>query len=107
MDNVGLPSIRGTVPLAATRPTAPAQPSSIAEGGPAASFKQLLLESLNHVNSMQKNAEYAVQQLAVGENVDTAEVLTSIQKADITFRLMLQIRNKLLQAYQELNQIRI
>jgi flagellar hook-basal body complex protein FliE len=74
---------------------------------PVHSFRQLLLESLEHVNSMQKNAEHAVQQLALGEDVDTAEVLTSIQKADLTFRLMLQIRNKLLQAYQELNQIRI
>ena len=42
-----------------------------------------------------------------GGDVNPAEVLTTLQKADISFRMMLQIRNKLVQAYQEVNQIRI
>lgn len=71
------------------------------------SFKDLMLESLQHVNSMQHDADQAVQQLMTGGDVDPAEVLTAIQKADMTFRMMLQIRNKLVQAYQEVNQIRI
>ncbi len=75
--------------------------------GSAPSFRELLLESLEHVNTMQKDAEEAIEQLATGQDIDMARVLTSIQKADLTFRLMLQIRNKLIQAYQELNQIRI
>jgi len=36
-----------------------------------------------------------------------AEVLTSVQKADLSFRMMMQIRNKLVQAYQEIKEIRI
>ena len=71
------------------------------------SFKDLMLESIKHVNSMQNDADQAVQQLMTGGDVDPAEVLTAIQKADMTFRMMLQIRNKLVQAYQEVNQIRI
>jgi flagellar hook-basal body complex protein FliE len=71
------------------------------------SFKDLMMESLKHVNSMQQDADQAVQQLMTGGDVDPAEVLTAIQKADMTFRMMLQIRNKLVQAYQEVNQIRI
>jgi flagellar hook-basal body complex protein FliE len=59
------------------------------------------------VNTMQQEADKAVEMLATGGDVQTAEVLTSMQKADMTFRLMLQIRNKLMQAYQEVNQIRI
>jgi flagellar hook-basal body complex protein FliE len=74
---------------------------------PGTSFKELMLESLKHVNSMQHDADQAVQQLMTGGDVDPAEVLTAIQKADMTFRMMLQIRNKLVQAYQEVNQIRI
>ena len=49
----------------------------------------------------------AVEQLVTGGDVNPAEVLTTLQKADMSFQLMLQIRNKLVQAYQEVNNIRI
>jgi flagellar hook-basal body complex protein FliE len=93
-------------------PQAAATQAPRAQPGPAAadmktSFKDFLLESIDHVNSMQHDADHAVQQLTTGGEVDTAEVLTALQKADLTFRMMLQIRNKLVQAYQEINQIRI
>jgi flagellar hook-basal body complex protein FliE len=56
---------------------------------------------------MQGQANQAVEQLVTGGDVNPAEVLTSLQKADLSFKLMLQIRNKLVQAYQEVNNIRI
>ena len=71
------------------------------------SFKEFLLDSLNHVNSMQQDADRAVEQLATGEDVNAAEVLTAVQKADLSFRMMMQVRNKLVQAYQEIKDIRI
>jgi flagellar hook-basal body complex protein FliE len=70
-------------------------------------FKNILVEALNQVNTMQSQANEAVQQLVTGGDVNPAEVLTTLQKADISFRMMLQIRNKLVQAYQEVNNIRI
>ena len=70
-------------------------------------FKNILLEALDQVNTMQSQANEAVQQLVTGGDVNPAEVLTTLQKADISFRMMLQIRNKLVQAYQEVNNIRI
>lgn len=70
-------------------------------------FKDLLLESLNEVNDMQVNADKAVKELLTGEDVNMAEVFTAVQKADISFRMMTQIRNKLVQAYQEVKDIRI
>jgi len=42
-----------------------------------------------------------------GEEVDPAVVLTTIQKADMSFRMMTQIRNKLVAAYQEVKEMRI
>ncbi len=42
-----------------------------------------------------------------GGDVNPAEVLTAVQKADMSFRMMMQIRNKLVQAYQEMKDIRI
>lgn len=71
------------------------------------SFKNLLLESIDQVNTMQQDADKAVQQFVTGGDVNPAEVLTALQKADLSFRMMLQIRNKLVQAYQEIKDIRI
>ena len=71
------------------------------------SFKDLLIEGIQQVNSMQQDADQAVQQLMTGGDVDPSSVLTSIQKADMSFRMMMQIRNKLMQAYQEIKEIRI
>jgi flagellar hook-basal body complex protein FliE len=70
-------------------------------------FKNILLEGLDQVNSMQQQADAAVEQLVTGGEVNPAEVLTTLQRADMSFKLMLQIRNKLVQAYQEVNNIRI
>lgn len=70
-------------------------------------FKDLLIDSIRHVNSMQQNADLAVEKLNTGGDVQPAEVLMQIQKADMSFRLMMQIRNKLVQAYQEIKEIRI
>ena len=86
-------------------PTLGGQPPAAVPGGQP--FKNILLEALNQVNTMQSQANEAVQQLVTGGDVNPAEVLTTLQKADISFRMMLQIRNKLVQAYQEVNNIRI
>ncbi len=90
-------------------PTATPAPSvgSQITGKGEASFKNLLLEGIDQVNSMQQQADSAVEQLFTGEDVDPASVLTSIQKADMSFRMMMQIRNKLMQAYQEIKDMRI
>jgi flagellar hook-basal body complex protein FliE len=74
---------------------------------PASSFKNLLLNSIREVNSMQQAADQAVEALVAGQEVNPAEVLTAVQKADIAFRLMMQIRNKIVQAYQEVQNIRV
>jgi flagellar hook-basal body complex protein FliE len=94
--------------LALTPPVAPSLVNQQAANGTGGQpFKNILLEALNQVNTMQSQANEAVQQLVTGGEVNPAEVLTTLQKADISFRMMLQIRNKLVQAYQEVNNIRI
>ena len=70
-------------------------------------FKDMLLRSIHEVNSMQQAADRAVEALSSGEEINPAEVLTAVQKADIAFRLMMQIRNKVVQAYQEVQNIRV
>lgn len=73
----------------------------------AAAFKDFLLNSIQEVNSMQQDADRAVEKLATGGDVNPAEVLTAVQKADVAFKLMMQIRNKMVQAYQEVQNIRV
>jgi flagellar hook-basal body complex protein FliE len=91
--NVGLPT-------AAQSSRGPANESGV-------SFKDVLLNSIQEVNSLQQEASHAVESLATGGDVNPAEVLTAVQKADIAFRMMMQIRNKLVQAYDEVKNIRV
>ena len=90
----------------------PDLPSSAGTGGASpvqgtSSFKSFLVDSIQEVNSMQQAADQAVEKLASGEDVTPAEVLTAVQKADIAFRLMMQIRNKMVQAYNDVQNIRV
>jgi flagellar hook-basal body complex protein FliE len=76
-------------------------------GGGSKAFKDYLLDSINEVNSVQQSADQAVEKLMTGGDVSPAEVLTAVQKADIAFRMMMQIRNKLMSAYEEVKSFRV
>jgi flagellar hook-basal body complex protein FliE len=82
-----------------------AQATPATADGP--SFKNFLLDSIQQVNSMQQQADRSVEGLFTGQDVNPAEVLTAVQKADLAFRMMMQVRNKLVQVYQEVKDIRI
>ena len=56
---------------------------------------------------MQQDANKAMEAFSTGGDVTPAEVLTAVQKADLAFRMMMQIRNKLVAAYQEVQNIRV
>ncbi|MEX2315923.1 MAG: flagellar hook-basal body complex protein FliE [Pirellulales bacterium] len=91
-------------------PQMPAQPAALAgepasAGGP--SFKDLLVDSIEQVNTMQLDADKAVETMFSGGEINPAEVLTAVQKADLAFRLTMQMRNKLMEVYQEIKDIRI
>ena len=95
--------IRIAPPAVPIAPKAPGLPGA----EPQAAFKDFMLQSLDQVNTMQLDANTAVQNLMTGGDVNPAEVLTAVQKADLAFRMMLQIRNKLVQAYQEVKDVRV
>lgn len=101
----------GINPLSVNNIPLPAQPgaglssSSGSAGG--ATFKDTLLRSIEQVNTMQQDADRAVESLMTGGDVTTAEVMTAVQKADLAFRMMMQVRNKLVQAYEEVKQVRV
>jgi flagellar hook-basal body complex protein FliE len=59
------------------------------------------------VNQLQRDATEAMEDLATGGRDDVESVLIATQKADTAFRLLLQVRNKVLDAYEEVKQIRV
>jgi len=66
-------------------------------------FSQLLTAAVDQVNTAQKSAAALADGFEKGhEDVDLAEVMVSLQKADISFRSMAEVRNKLVNAYQEI-----
>ena len=70
-------------------------------------FASVLTNQVKDVNAMQIDANDMVHSLLTGGDVSEAEVLTSVQKADLAFRMLLQVRNKLIEAYREVQQIQI
>ena len=70
-------------------------------------FANVLANQVKDVNTMQVDANDMVHSLLTGGDVNEAEVLTAVQKADLAFRMLLQVRNKLIEAYREVQQIQI
>ena len=60
-----------------------------------------------NVNHSQQHASSQVHELLTGGDVSQVEVLTAVQKADMSFRLLVQVRNILMAAYEEITAIRI
>ena len=71
------------------------------------SFRDVLFEKIDEVNGLQRDAEKAAAELVAGKTDNVSEVFVAVQKADLAFKMLMQIRNKLLAAYQEINQLRI
>jgi len=65
-------------------------------------FGDMLASSLSEVNKLQIQADTEVKNLAAGKNENIHETMIAMEKAQVSFRLMMQIRNKILEAYQEI-----
>ena len=82
-------------------------PPAVAHQPTGTSFKDMLVDSIQKVNTMQLDADKAIETLFTGGDVNPAEVLTAVQKADLAFRLTMQMRNKLMDVYHEIRDIQI
>ncbi len=66
------------------------------------SFGSVLKKAVEEVNSLQIKADESIEMLATGEVTDVHEVMIAVNKANIAMELMLEIRNKIADAYQEI-----
>lgn len=71
------------------------------------SFIDTLREKLDGVNDKQLQAEDMTEKLIKGEDVDIHEVMLSTEEAKMSLELAVQIRNKIVEAYQEINRMQI
>ncbi len=69
------------------------------------SFDSVINEALSKVSQVQSDVEEAVHELATGGDITSA--VLAIEKADMTFQLMVEIRNKLLNTYEEVMRMQV
>ena len=72
---------------------------------PKLSFEDMLSDSLRNVNNLQLDAEKKIRDLAIGDVEDISEVVLATSRADTALRLVMEVRNKFLDAYQALSRI--
>jgi flagellar hook-basal body complex protein FliE len=70
-------------------------------------FSDYVQRSLADVNRQMLDADEAINDLATGENQDIHNTMISMQKAEISFELVMQVRNKLMSAYDEIRRMSI
>jgi flagellar hook-basal body complex protein FliE len=71
------------------------------------SFAETLKSAVQSVNTLQKDADVAMQKLATGESKNIPEVMIATEKADIALKLMMQVRNKIIDAYHEVMKMQV
>jgi flagellar hook-basal body complex protein FliE len=87
--------------------SSPTLPSVGVKTTQGSSFQNLLGSAIDDLNRVQGNADQAINSLAMGEATDIHDVTIAVQEADIAFELALQVRNKMVEAYQEVMRMQV
>lgn len=83
-------------------PTSPT-PATGADAGESGGFGATLKNALQKVDQLQQDSDASSAQLVQGDRQDIHNVMIAVEKADIAFELMMQVRNKIVQAYQQIS----
>ncbi len=99
-----LSQMRATANVASGKPA----DSAAAGGAAGVDFAQVLKSSIEQVNQTQQQAQKMTEEFASGDpNANLHEVMISLQKANVSFQEMVQVRNKLVSAYQDIMNIQV
>jgi flagellar hook-basal body complex protein FliE len=98
--------IQGIAQGVSAVPAAPS-PASAASPAGAGGFLDSLKTAVGKVNDVQLQAGQAVDALMTGQTQDIHRTMVALQQADVSFQLMMQIRNKLVTAYEEIQRMQI
>lgn len=97
-------NVNGMPLMQMTRPTTePGNQSSQAAdpGADSPQFSEFLKGSMKEVNAQQKAADQAIEELATGESKDIHSTMIKMQQASVSLQMMMQVRTKIVDAYQE------
>ncbi len=105
MENRGIDQMIGQ--LRATADAAAAKPASAPAAGEA-DFSQVLQGALQQVSAAQNDARTMAEQFAADDpNVNLQDVMVNLQKASLSFQQMVQVRNRLVSAYQDIMNMQV
>ena len=71
------------------------------------SFVDFLADSVNRVNNLQRDANFAMEKLASGKTKNIHETMLAVEQAEIAFKTMNQVRSKVIDAYREIMRMQI
>lgn len=71
------------------------------------SFSSVLKQSIENLNKTQLQSDAMTEKMARGENVDLHQVMIASQKASITLQATMEVRNKVVEAYQEMMRMQV
>jgi flagellar hook-basal body complex protein FliE len=83
------------------------RPKTLDKGSEGASFGEILKDAISTTNQLQKQSDLEIRKLMAGESEDLHATLIAVQQADLSFQMMMQVRNKLVQAYQEITRMQV
>jgi|HubBroStandDraft_6_1064221.scaffolds.fasta_scaffold1794153_2 flagellar hook-basal body complex protein FliE len=116
-----MPHLSGLGPLLPTAPQPPVAidppslgPSSLAPSGslspsgtPGASFSDIMSSAINQVESAHDSAQQSVDKFLSGDGDDLHSTILATQRADLEFQMFMQVRNKVVSAYQEVMKMQL
>lgn len=107
MDTKGIEQMLSVLRNTAAQATGkPAESAGTAAATGAPDFAQVLKGSIDKVNQTQQNADQMAEKLAAGDTSQNLhEVMVALQTASVSFQEMVQVRNKLVNAYQDIMNI--
>lgn len=70
-------------------------------------FSDIFKQAINDANEAQANSDKMVQSFIKGEDVAMHDVMLSVQEAQMSMQILLEVRNKFVEAYQEINKVQL
>ena len=106
---MSIPAIAPIMPLGAMNSISPTSLQSIPSTGPGdgaqkagTDFSKFLNDALSQVQALQSNADVASQQLATGQVQDMSTVMVALEKASLSLSLTVSVRDKAIDAYNQI-----
>lgn len=83
-----------------------AAPKTSGEKG-GVTFADLLKEKINETDTSMREANAAAEELVAGKSKDLHGAMIALEKADVSFRMLMQVRNKMIDAYREIMRMQV